>query len=299
MARLGNTVTGARVLGARVAASQRQASPGGRMPLMEHIRELRSRLLKAIAAVLAGTLTGLVPPVYARLWGFVEHPFVQAEHSGHAKLVVIGVFDPFMLRVQVALYFGLIVTCPVWLYQLWAFIAPGLYRREKRWTYAFVFTAAPLFAAGSTLAYLVMSRGLRYLLALAPAGIAIYPTVSNYLSYFQAMLLGFGLAFELPLALVMANMAGILTHERIRRWRRIMIFSVFVFAGIASPSPDPLTMLMLAVPCVALIEIAEILIWANDRRRANRPPVNTGLSDDKPSPLDPGAPPRGEQPAPW
>jgi sec-independent protein translocase protein TatC len=149
-----------------------------------------------------------------------------------------------------------------------------------------VFAAAPLFLAGSSLAYLVMSRGLRYLLALAPSGIAVYPTISNYLSYFQAMLLGFGLAFELPLALVMLNMIGVLTHERIRKWRRIMIFAVFVFAGIASPSPDPLTMLMLAAPCVALIEVAEIFIWANDRRRANRPSIYEGLADNELSPFD-------------
>jgi sec-independent protein translocase protein TatC len=108
------------------------------------------------------------------------------------------------------------------------------------------------------------------------------------------MLLGFGLAFELPLALVMLNLVGILTHERLRKWRRIMIFSVFVFAGIASPSPDPLTMLLLAVPCVVLIEIAEILIWANDRRRANRPSMYAGLADDQPSPLDFDAEPRDE-----
>jgi sec-independent protein translocase protein TatC len=286
MPKLGDTMMGARVAGARIAASQRQANPEGRMPLLEHLRELRNRLLKAITAVLAGTVVGLIPQVYDRLWRFIEHPFLQAEHSDHAKLIVIGVFDPFMIRVQVAVYFGLIVTCPVWLYQLWAFIAPGLYRREKRWTYAFTFTAAPLFLVGATLAYFVMSRGLRYLLALAPSGIAVYPTISNYLSYFQAMLLGFGLAFELPLALVMLNLVGILTHERIRKWRRIMIFSVFVFAGIASPSPDPLTMLLLAVPCVALIEIAEILIWANDRRRAKHPSMYAGLADDEPSPLD-------------
>ena len=294
MAKLGDTVMGARVLGARVAASQRQANPGGRMPLMEHLRELRNRLLKAVTAILVGTAVGLIPQVYDHLWRFIEHPFLQAEHSDHAKLIVIGVFDPFMIRVQVAFYFGLIITCPVWLYQLWAFIAPGLYRREKRWTYAFAFTAAPLFLVGATLAYFVMSRGLRYLLALAPSGIAVYPTISNYLSYFQAMLLGFGLAFELPLALVMLNLVGILTHERLRKWRRIMIFSVFVFAGIASPSPDPLTMLLLAVPCVVLIEIAEILIWANDRRRANRPSMYAGLADDEPSPLDFGAEPRDE-----
>jgi sec-independent protein translocase protein TatC len=230
---------------------------------------------------------GFIPQVYNRLWAFVEHPFKQAEqHTGNAHLIVTGVFDPFMLRVQVAFFFGLIVSCPFWLYQIWAFIAPGLYRREKRWSYAFVAVAAPLFLAGATMAYFAMSRGLKYLFALAPSGIAVLPTISNYLSYFEAMILGFGLAFELPLALVMLNMVGILTHERMRKWRRIMIFLVFVFAGIASPSPDPVTMLLLAVPCVVLIEVAELVIWANDRRRANRPSMYAGIGDDEVSPID-------------
>jgi len=288
MAKLADTITGARLLGARIAASQRQANPEGRMPLMEHIRELRNRLLKALAAIVIGMAIGFIPAVYDRVWNFVYHPFKQAaaQLPHHVQLLVIGVFDPFMLRVQIAFFFGLIVTCPFWLYQIWAFIAPGLYHREKRWSYAFVAAAAPLFLAGATIAYFAMSRGLRYLLALAPSGIAVYPTINNYLSYFQAMILGFGLAFELPLALVMLNMVGILTHERIRKWRRIMIFLVFVFAGIASPSPDPLTMLMLAVPCVLLIEVAEVIIWANDRRRANRPSAYAGLADDQLSPLD-------------
>ncbi len=292
MPKLDDTVTGARVLGARIAATQRQSNPGGRMPLMEHIRELRNRLLKAVGTVVLGTVIGLIPQVYARLWAFVEHPFLQAERQDHARLVVTGVLDPFMIRVQIAFYFGLIVTSPVWLYQLWAFIAPGLYRREKRWTYAFVFTAAPLFLAGAALAYFVMARGLRYLLALAPAGVSVYPTLSNYLSYFQAMMLGFGLAFELPLAMVLLNMVGILTHERIKKWRRFMIFGVFVLSGIASPSPDPLTMLLLAVPCVALIEVAEAVIWLNDRRRAARPSMYEGLADGDLSPLDFDAPSR-------
>ena len=287
MPKLADTITGARLLGARMVASQRQANPEGRMPLMDHIRELRSRLLKALAAVAIGMAIGFIPQVYNRLWAFVEHPFKQAEqHTGNAHLIVIGVFDPFMLRVQVAFFFGLIISCPFWLYQVWAFIAPGLYRREKRWSYIFVAFAAPLFLAGATMAYFAMSRGLKYLFALAPSGIAVLPTISNYLSYFEAMILGFGLAFELPLALVMLNMVGILTHERMRKWRRIMIFLVFVFAGIASPSPDPVTMLLLAVPCVVLIEVAELVIWANDRRRASQPAMYAGIGDDEVSPID-------------
>jgi sec-independent protein translocase protein TatC len=292
MAKLADTITGARVLGAHLAASQRRANPEGRMPLMEHLRELRNRLLKAVAAILVGTLVGFIPQLYDRIWAFVYHPFKLAEH--HAHLIVIGVFDGFMLRVQIAFFFGLIVTSPFWLYQIWAFIAPGLYRREKRWAYVFVCAAAPLFAMGAVLAYFAMSRGLHYLLALVPNGVSVMATVTNYLSYFEAMILGFGLAFELPLAMVMLNLVGILSHERMAKWRRMIIFCVFVFAGIASPSPDPLTMLLLAVPCVVLVEVAEVLIWMNDRRWAARPPVYAGLPDDEASPIDLDAPPAGD-----
>jgi sec-independent protein translocase protein TatC len=291
MPKLADTITGARVLGSRIAATRRRHDPEGRMPLMEHIRELRNRVLKAMAAILVGMVAGLVPQVHDPIWAFIYEPF-KAAHYGGARLAVIGVLDPFTIWLQVAFWFGLIVACPVWLYQIWAFIAPGLYNREKRWTYVFVGSAVPLFLGGATIAYFVMSRGLKYLLRLAPSGIEVIPTVSNYLSYFQAMLLGFGLAFELPLALVIANRVGILSHQRMAKWRRIMIFGVFVFAGIASPSPDPVTMLLLAVPCVVLIELAELIIWMHDRRRARIPSPYAGLSDDQASPLDMDVPPR-------
>jgi sec-independent protein translocase protein TatC len=286
MPKLADTITGARLLGSKIAQSQRQANPDGRMPLMDHIRELRSRLIKSVIAIVVALGIGLIPAVHDRLWTFVYRPFKAAVAADHVKLIVIGVLDPFTIWLQLAFYFALIVTCPYWLYQVWAFVSPGLYRREKRWTYAFVFTAAPLFLLGATLAYFVMSRGLRYLLALAPSGIQVYPTVSNYLGYFQAMILGFGLAFELPLVLVMLNLVGVINHERMRKWRRILIFLVFVFAGIASPSPDPVTMLLLAIPCVVLIEVADLLIWMNDRRRARIPSPYAGLSDDEASPID-------------
>jgi sec-independent protein translocase protein TatC len=290
MTKVGDTVRGARVLSARIREG---GNPDGRMPLMDHIRELRNRLVKICLALLIGTGIGLIPAVFDRVWNFVQHPFCSAVINGHTgcrvigdQLILQGVFDPFMLRVEVAFFFGLIVTSPVWLYQLWAFVAPGLYRREKKWTYLFVASAVPLFVGGGALAYYAMSRGLRYLLGLAPGHVLVLPSVSTYLSYFTAMLLGFGLAFELPLLLLMLNMVGILSHAFFKRWRRLMIFAVFVFAGIASPSPDPLTMLLLAVPCLILVEIAEIIIWSNDRRRAARPGMYAGLSDDEAAPLD-------------
>jgi sec-independent protein translocase protein TatC len=267
------------------------------MPLMEHLRELRNRVVKAAAALLIGTAVGLIPAVFNRIWSFVKRPFCSANihgvvgcHGVGHQLIFTGVLDPFMQRVEIAFFFGLIVTCPIWLYQLWAFIAPGLYRREKRWTYAFVGSAAPLFVAGAGIAYFAMGRGLGYLLGLTPPGVNNFIQVSTYLSYFVAMMLGFALAFELPLAMVLLNLAGILTHERFRKWRRMIIFLVFVFAGIASPSPDPVTMLLLAVPCVVLVEVAEAVIWATDRRRASRPSLYAGLGDDELSPLDLDAP---------
>ena len=148
MSKLGDTVTGARVLGTRMSQLHRQSNPEGRMPLMDHIRELRNRVVKAAAALLVGTGIGLIPAVFDRVWNLIRRPFCQAVihgqggcHKSGAQLVFTGVLDPFMQRVEVAFFFGLIVTCPFWLYQIWAFIAPGLYRREKRWTYAFVGTA--------------------------------------------------------------------------------------------------------------------------------------------------------------
>jgi sec-independent protein translocase protein TatC len=290
MAKLGDTVKGARVLSARIRAAE-GSDPEGRMSLIEHIRELRNRVVKIVLALLVGTGVGLA--FFQPVWHLIERPFCSAKINGHTgchglghQLVLNSVLAPFTLRVEVAFFFALVVTSPIWLYQIWAFVAPGLYRREKRWTYAFVGTAVPLFLVGAGIAYFAMSRGLAYLLGLTPNGVLNLPPVSTYLGYFFGMTLGFGLAFELPLLVLMLNVAGVLTHEFFRKWRRIIIFAVFVFAGIASPSPDPLTMLLLAGPCVVLVEAAELIIWMNDRRRAARASLYEGLADDELAPLD-------------
>jgi sec-independent protein translocase protein TatC len=144
----------------------------------------------------------------------------------------------------------------------------------------------PLFAGGAVLAYVVMDRGLHYLLNLAPQNSLVLPSWDTYLSYFTGMLLGFGIVFELPLVIVMLNMAGILTHERFRKWRRMMIFAIFLISGIVNPSPDPWTMLILGGLAVALVEVAEIFVYFNDKRRARlHPDPYTDLADDELSPL--------------
>jgi len=245
------------------------------MPLMEHLRELRNRLIKAVLGIILGMVVGWF--LYARAFNFITEPFcripiqnrIGCGPDGH-PLVVTGVFDPFFVKLKVAFVVGLVVSSPIWFYQLWAFIAPGLYSREKKWTFAFVGTAVPLFALGGAFAYLAMSRGLRFLLGLTPPDVRPLITIDTYFGYAMAMLLIFGLAFELPLILVILNMAGAVSHAFIRKYRRIMIFLVFVFAGAATPSPDPFSMLLLAVPCVILVELAELFVWLNDRRRARR-----------------------------
>ena len=195
--------------------------------------------------------------------------------------------DPFYLRVKVAFIVGVILSSPVWLYQLWAFIAPGLYAREKRWGHIFLGTAVPLFLVGNVLAYLSLGRSMHYLLGLTPTGVGNYIQVDLYLSFVMTIMLAFGIAFELPLLIIMLNQAGILTHERFRKWRRLIIFGVFLIAGMANPSPDPITMLILGGACAALVEIAEFIVWRHDRRQARlHPDPYAGLADDELSPLD-------------
>jgi len=283
-------IRGARVVGSRYLRMQRQANPDGRMPLMDHLRELRNRVVKIALVILIGA--GASWAFYNRIWSFLKEPYCRAvtycnpQQLGHT-LIYSGVMDGFYLHLKVALIAGVIITSPIWLYQLWAFIAPGLYSREKRWTYLFVGTAVPLFGLGCFFAYLAMSRGLNFFIGMSGGGLTALFTADSYLGYWIAMIIGFGLCFEVPLVLVILNLARVITHQRFKKSRKVIIFLVFVFAGIASPSPDPLTMLLLGGTVVALVEVAEILIFFNDRRYArNHPDLNAGLADDELSPIE-------------
>jgi sec-independent protein translocase protein TatC len=246
------------------------------MPLMEHLRELRNRLIKSVLAIVGGMVVGWL--IYHPAFNFITDPFCRINIAGKVgcagkdahPLIVLGVFDPFFVKLKIAFVVGVVVSSPVWFYQLWAFIAPGLYRREKRWTFAFVGAAVPLFALGGFFAYFALSRSLRFLLGLTPSTVQPFITVDTYLGFVLAMLFIFGIAFELPLVLVILNLAGAVSHAFIRKYRRVMIFLVFLFAGAATPSPDPFSMLLLAIPCVVLVELAELFVWLNDRRRARR-----------------------------
>jgi sec-independent protein translocase protein TatC len=284
-----SALAGARVVGGRYLRSKRQENPDGRMPLMDHLRELRNRVVKVAIAIIAGGIVAWV--FFDRIWAFMQRPYCQA--VGYCKVNTLGhslfisnVMDGFYLHIKVSIIAGAVITSPIWLYQLWAFVAPGLYAREKRWTYAFLGSAVPLFALGCFFAFLAMSRGLKFFLSMAGGLTALF-TADSYIGYWVAMIVGIGLCFEVPLFLVILNMARVVTHERFRKWRRLIIFLVFVFAGIASPSPDPLTMLLLGGVVVVLVEAAEVVIYLNDKRYArNNPDPYAGLADDELSPID-------------
>jgi sec-independent protein translocase protein TatC len=264
-------------------------NPDGSMPLLEHIRELRGRMLKALLVIAIGAVIGwfLFPPVFH----FIENPYCKLAQSTRIQipgtkgctLYVTGIFDAFFIRLKLAIATGVIISSPFWLYQLWAFLAPGLYSRERRYAYFFAGSAVPLFAIGGTFAYFAMTRGLHFLLDLLPTGTKALITIDTYLGYATAMLTIFAIAFEIPLAFVLLNIAGLLTHERFRKWRRMIIFGIFAFAAVLTPSPDPISMLLLAVPCLALVELSEVFAYFNDKRKARALAANPfpGLSPEE------------------
>ena len=295
MTKLPGAIAGARIVGERFVHSQRRQNPEGCMPLVDHLRELRHRVVKMALALAAGMTAGFI--FFSQAWHVIERPLcstpirnqIGCHTLGVNQLVLNGPLDAFYLRVKVALIAGVILSSPIWLYQIWAFVTPGLHSREKRWSCLFLAAAIPLFGTGITLCYLSLGRSMHYLLGLTPGGVQNLIQVDQYLSFAMAMMLAFGLAFEVPLLLVMLNLARILTHERFRKWRRVLIFGVFLIAGMANPSPDPLTMLILGGTCALLVEAAEFIVWSNDRRRARlHPDPYTGLADDELSPLPSG-----------
>lgn len=263
----------------------------GRMTLTEHISELRSRLGKALVAIAVAT-TAVAIWGYNPLIRMLEKPYrsVPADHRAVADgtLIFTHPTDAFVLRLKIALIAGLILSSPIWLYQLWAFVTPGLHRNERKWALAFVSTSVVLFTAGAVVAYLVLPKAMDVLLGVGGPGLAALLEATKYLSFVTSIMLIFGVSFEFPLLIIMLNFAGLLSSRRLRNWRRYAIFIIFAFAAVATPTQDPFTMLALAVPMCLLYEFAALVAWLHDRRGAARAARSelAGLSDDEASPLD-------------
>jgi sec-independent protein translocase protein TatC len=200
------------------------------------------------------------------------------------------VLDGFTTRLKVSVIAGAVFTAPLWLYQIWGFITPGLRRNERKYTRWFIASSTILFAAGMALAYVVLSKGLRVLLEQSGYGTQAQLTISEYISFVTLMLLVFGAAFELPLLVVMANLAGVLSARVLRKSQRLAIFLIFVFAAVATPTTDPFTMIAMAAPMVVLFEAAVLFAVLRERRIARRMAElgPADYSDDAvPSAIDP------------
>jgi sec-independent protein translocase protein TatC len=243
------------------------------MPLVEHLRELRGRVLKVGLALVLGMVVGWI--YYAEIFSFLAKPFENVVAAAQAEgrdvtLALTGVADPFVLQVQVSALAGLLLSSPIWLYQLWRFVTPGLHKHERRWGIAFVIVAVPLFATGVALAYLVLPYGLEILFGFTPDNVENIVSVDRYLSFFIRTVVVFGVGFLMPLMLVLLNFAGVLTGQRLISWWRWIIFVVFIFAAVATPTGDPINLVLLAGPMLILIVIAIGVCLLNDRRRARR-----------------------------
>lgn len=261
----------------------------GSMTLIEHLRDLRSRLFMASLGLLAGLIVGflLAEWVYEILkQPYCNLPGNKDEFGTCRNFTLLAPADSFILKLKIALWVGLIVGAPVWLYQLWAFIAPGLHRHERRWAYIFVALAAPLFAGGATLAYVVVDKGLAFLLEAGVAGLDSQLEVTRYISFVTTMIMLFGAGFEFPLLLLMLNFAGVVSARRLLSWWRVVVFICFAFAAVATPDPGPFGMTLLALSLSLLYFIAVGVAFLNDRRKARRDKKYAEVGDDEASPLD-------------
>ncbi len=267
------------------------------MPLAEHLRELRNRLAKALLAIVAITVVAaffyndiinvLTKPILDSVG--CDQTFEQLANAPKstepcAQITINGLLTPFTLALKVSLMAGVVVASPVWLYQLWSFIAPGLHRHEKKYAYAFVGMGAPLFLVGAYFAYAVLPTTAKVLLEFTPDSTSNLLPLDDLLDLVTRMVIVFGLSFELPLLLIFLNLIGAITGKRMLGWWRAMIMGITVFAALATPSTDPLTMLALAGPIWVLYFAATAFSLINDRRRGRREAM--GPDDDEASDLD-------------
>lgn len=265
---------------------QHPPGPDGRMPLGDHIRELRARLLRSVLLWLIIFIVALF--FYeSHLLELIMGPYNDAREvlgeSVETSAYVQGATGPLMLQLKLCAVAALVIASPYWLYQIWAFVLPGLHAKERKWSRIFAAVAGPLFFAGVAMGYYVLPKGLEVLIGFTPGVLNNLVEFGAYFSFFTRMLLVFGISFQIPLFVVMLTLAGVVSGKSLGRVRPWIIVGTFVFAAVATPSTDPFSMLMLAIPMLILFLVAEMVARFIDRFRARK--VAAQPADDEMSEL--------------
>lgn len=246
--------------------------PDGTMTLFEHLRELRYRLIVSALAI----IVGMIVAWFFRydLMDILQRPYFQAIDALKAKnpdattlLVNINLTSPLTLALKVSALAGLLITAPFWLYQLWAFIVPGLLAKEKKWALIFIGAATPMFVGGVVVGYIVLPKAITVLLSFTQSGVSNLQDINAYLSFLLRLMLVFGIAFLIPLVVLMLNIVGVIKAKQLAKYRSLVIFGTFVFGAVATPSTDPFSMLALALPMTVLFLAAEVIAHILDRRK--------------------------------
>ena len=294
-----------RSLRSRLLQWRQRDNAEAKMSLISHLRELRNRLIKAFAFIFVG---GVVTFIWYNngLLDFIKAPYcdlpsdLRFQVDGQeCTLIVTDVLGGFLLRLKVSFIGGIILSSPFWLYQLWAFVTPGLKRNEKRYTVIFVTLSSLLFAGGTVLAYITLRNGLKLLLGIAGEGVTPLLTAPEYVGFVVLLLTAFGISFQVPLIALMLNFVGVLSYQLMAKSRRWTFFLTLVFAAFITPTQDPFTMLAMAGPMILLFEGAIQVARVLDKRRAKRDAIAGfhDVDDDEASPLDASPSRLDDQPA--
>jgi sec-independent protein translocase protein TatC len=242
-----------------------ERDPDGAMTLVEHLEELRRRLFISLGAIAIGSVVGWF--LYNPLLSLMTRPYCDWIHTlphgqqppAGCRLIATGAIDPVMIKLKVVAILGLFIALPVVLYQLWAFIVPGLTKRERRMAIPFVASSLALFALGALVAYLTLPKALGFLLGFSGPSVTPFLTANSFLSFVLLVALAFGATFEFPIVLIFLTIVGILTSQKLRQWRRPAILVIAIAAAVITPSADPYSMLAMMLPMIVFYEAAIIV----------------------------------------